>query len=167
MCVESCKNSSVVRGSFLVKPKDELFWFGRPKWILHLLQLVLIQNSFQLAFFAWSWILLQSRNGGLCHKDCDGCNCAVTLRLSNPATICTCHPDDDVQPGTRGTPTPKISKEKAKAKMIESYDGEISFGSSWRKSEPGLSIREITPVIEEDTSSSILTNLDDQHMNIS
>ena len=27
MCVESYKNSFVVRGSFLVKPNDELFWF--------------------------------------------------------------------------------------------------------------------------------------------
>ncbi|KAK8648108.1 hypothetical protein V6N13_128870 [Hibiscus sabdariffa] len=51
----SNKNSSVVRGSFVVKPNDEYFWFSRPKWLLHLLQLVMIQNSFQLAFFAWAW----------------------------------------------------------------------------------------------------------------
>ncbi|KAK8706516.1 hypothetical protein V6N13_050078 [Hibiscus sabdariffa] len=55
MCVESNKNSSVVRGSFVVNPNDEYFWFSRPKWLLHLLQLVMIQNSFQLAFFAWAW----------------------------------------------------------------------------------------------------------------
>ncbi|KAK9025397.1 hypothetical protein V6N11_038266 [Hibiscus sabdariffa] len=55
----SNKNSSVVRGSFVVKPNDEYFWFSRPKWLLHLLQLVMIQNSFQLAFFAWAWVSLQ------------------------------------------------------------------------------------------------------------
>ncbi|XP_037495755.1 MLO-like protein 12 isoform X2 [Jatropha curcas] len=55
MCMESCKNNSVIRGTFLVKPSDEYFWFHRPKLLLYLLQLILIQNSFQLAFFTWAW----------------------------------------------------------------------------------------------------------------
>ncbi|KAL4273795.1 hypothetical protein GQ457_13G006280 [Hibiscus cannabinus] len=46
MCVDSNKNSSVVRGSFVVKPNDEYFWFSRPKWLLHLLQLVMIQFQY-------------------------------------------------------------------------------------------------------------------------
>ena len=44
---------------------------------------------------------------------------------------------DDVQPaGTRSTPTPEISQEKPKPKIITRgiYDGEISFASTWRKS---------------------------------
>ncbi|XWS39382.1 hypothetical protein CRYUN_Cryun18bG0048700 [Craigia yunnanensis] len=89
-------------------------------------------------------------------------------RLSAINYSCNEITEDDVQPaGTRSTPTPEISQEKPKPKIITrgSYDGEISFGSSWRKSQPGNGIGEITPVIE-DTSSLILTNLDDQHMNI-
>ncbi|GMY10238.1 MLO-like protein 12, partial [Fagus crenata] len=55
MCMESSKENTVTRGTFLVKPSDNYFWFGRPEWLLHLLQLNLIQNSFQLAFFIWTW----------------------------------------------------------------------------------------------------------------
>ncbi|XWS54121.1 hypothetical protein CRYUN_Cryun10bG0061300 [Craigia yunnanensis] len=240
MCVESYKNSSVVRGSFLVTPNDEVFWFGRPKWLLHLLQLVLIQNSFQLAFFAWSWfeygckscfnqgtedfairivmgVIVQLLCGyltlplyALVTQMGSSMNSAIftesvarglknwhhkakvslsrgestsTKNLpdsSRPDTInatvmdaenehshfsainysCNEITEEDVQTaGTRSTPTPEISKEKAKTKIIKrgSYDGEISFGSSWRKLEPGNGIGEITPVIEEDTSSLILT----------
>ena len=43
MCTESCKENPVTRGTFLVKPSDDYFWFGRPNWLLHLLQLNLIQ----------------------------------------------------------------------------------------------------------------------------
>ncbi|KAF3444055.1 hypothetical protein FNV43_RR13745 [Rhamnella rubrinervis] len=62
MCVESFKKSPVVRGSFIVKPNDDLFWFGRPNWLLHLLQFVLIQNSFQLAFLTWTWFEFGQRS---------------------------------------------------------------------------------------------------------
>ncbi|KAJ9170897.1 hypothetical protein P3X46_018960 [Hevea brasiliensis] len=55
MCVESCKNNSVIRGTFPVKPSNEYFWFNKPKLLLYLLQFILIQNSFQLAFFTWAW----------------------------------------------------------------------------------------------------------------
>ncbi|XP_062006360.1 MLO-like protein 12 [Rosa rugosa] len=56
MCAESCKKNPVIRGSFKVELNNDLFWFGQPHWLLHLLQFVLIQNSFQLAFLTWSWI---------------------------------------------------------------------------------------------------------------
>ncbi|XP_050248403.1 MLO-like protein 12 isoform X3 [Quercus robur] len=55
MSMESCKENPVTQGTFLVKPSDDYFWFGQPNWLLHLLQLNLIQNSFQLAFFIWTW----------------------------------------------------------------------------------------------------------------
>ncbi|CAL5212805.1 unnamed protein product [Lathyrus oleraceus] len=55
MHLDSCKESSVIKGTILVKPSDEYFWFHRPEWLLHLLQIILIQNSFQLAFFTWTW----------------------------------------------------------------------------------------------------------------
>ncbi|KAH1247925.1 MLO-like protein 12 [Glycine max] len=55
MCVDSCKEKSVIKGSLLVTPSDAHFWFHRPEWLLHLLKFILIQNSFQLAFFTWTW----------------------------------------------------------------------------------------------------------------
>ncbi|XP_065875797.1 MLO-like protein 6 isoform X2 [Euphorbia lathyris] len=55
MCLESCKQSSVIQGTFLVKPSNHFFWFNRPNLLLYLIQFILIQNSFQLAFFTWGW----------------------------------------------------------------------------------------------------------------
>ncbi|CAH2047898.1 unnamed protein product [Thlaspi arvense] len=77
------EKGGVVKGTPLVQPGDHLFWFGRPRFILFLIHLVLftvynshtlllpsssgynktnekpnlcchLQNAFQLAFFAWS-----------------------------------------------------------------------------------------------------------------
>ncbi|OAY26250.1 MLO-like protein 6 isoform X2 [Manihot esculenta] len=55
MCIDSHDKSHVVRGTLLVKPSDHFFWFGRPKLLLHLIHFILFQNSFQLAFFTWTW----------------------------------------------------------------------------------------------------------------
>ncbi|KAG8501930.1 hypothetical protein CXB51_004689 [Gossypium anomalum] len=44
----------VVKGAPLVRPGDDLFWFGRPCFLLFLIHLVLFTNAFQLAFFVWS-----------------------------------------------------------------------------------------------------------------
>ncbi|XP_038689727.1 MLO-like protein 12 isoform X2 [Tripterygium wilfordii] len=55
MFLDSHDKSPVVRGTFLVRPSDHLFWFGWPKLLLHLIHFILFQNSFQLAFFAWTW----------------------------------------------------------------------------------------------------------------
>ncbi|XP_027358839.1 MLO-like protein 12 [Abrus precatorius] len=44
----------VVKGTPVVEPRDELFWFNRPGLLLFLIHLVLFQNAFQLAFFSWS-----------------------------------------------------------------------------------------------------------------
>ncbi|XP_023899807.1 MLO-like protein 12 [Quercus suber] len=52
MCLES---PQVVRGPLLVKPNDNLFWFGKPKLLLHLIHFILYQNSFQITFFTWTW----------------------------------------------------------------------------------------------------------------
>ncbi|CAN8240855.1 unnamed protein product [Cochlearia groenlandica] len=48
------KGDIVVSGMPLVQPGDHLFWFGRPRFVLFLIHLVLFTNAFQLAFFAWS-----------------------------------------------------------------------------------------------------------------
>ncbi|PQQ04905.1 Mlo-related protein [Prunus yedoensis var. nudiflora] len=49
------ERGEVVKGSPVVQPGDDLFWFNRPRLILYLINFVLFQNAFQLAFFAWSW----------------------------------------------------------------------------------------------------------------
>lgn len=45
----------VLKGVPVVQPGDHLFWFNRPRLLLYLINFVLFQNAFQLAFFAWSW----------------------------------------------------------------------------------------------------------------
>ncbi|KAJ9554923.1 hypothetical protein OSB04_009537, partial [Centaurea solstitialis] len=48
------ERGAVIKGTPLVKPTDNLFWFNRPQVLLYLIHFVLFQNAFQLAFFAWS-----------------------------------------------------------------------------------------------------------------
>ncbi|KAF8029546.1 hypothetical protein BT93_E2075 [Corymbia citriodora subsp. variegata] len=55
MCFDSNDKSNVARGTLLVKPSDHFFWFGKPKLLLHLMHFILFQNSFQVAFFTWTW----------------------------------------------------------------------------------------------------------------
>ncbi|WRX11154.1 Mlo-related protein - like 2 [Theobroma cacao] len=40
--------------------RDELFWFGRPRFLLWLIQLISFQNSFEMASFIWSLSFLQA-----------------------------------------------------------------------------------------------------------
>ncbi|XP_073158461.1 MLO-like protein 6 [Henckelia pumila] len=49
------ERGEVVKGVPVVQPGDHLFWFNRPRLILYLINFVLFQNAFQLAFFVWSW----------------------------------------------------------------------------------------------------------------
>ncbi|KAK8350242.1 hypothetical protein V6Z11_A06G198900 [Gossypium hirsutum] len=48
------ERGGVVKGTPLVEPGDELFWFGRSSFLLLLIHIVLFTNAFQLAFFVWS-----------------------------------------------------------------------------------------------------------------
>ncbi|KAL4591986.1 hypothetical protein LXL04_004963 [Taraxacum kok-saghyz] len=48
------ERGAVVKGTPLVEPTDNLFWFNRPHLLLYLIHFVLFQNAFQLTFFAWS-----------------------------------------------------------------------------------------------------------------
>ncbi|XP_035548506.1 LOW QUALITY PROTEIN: MLO-like protein 12 [Juglans regia] len=54
------------KGTPVVRPGDDLFWFGRPRLILFLIHIVLFQNAFQLAFFVWS--LYEFGKGNCFHK---------------------------------------------------------------------------------------------------
>nr|XP_009620916.1 MLO-like protein 1 [Nicotiana tomentosiformis] len=44
-----------VEGDLVVKPSDDHFWFHRPRIVLLLIHIILIQNSFEIAFFFWIW----------------------------------------------------------------------------------------------------------------
>ncbi|VFQ96609.1 unnamed protein product [Cuscuta campestris] len=48
------QRTEVVKGVVVVEPGDDLFWFNRPRLLLFLLNFVLFQNAFQLAFFSWT-----------------------------------------------------------------------------------------------------------------
>ncbi|KAK7402141.1 hypothetical protein VNO78_14168 [Psophocarpus tetragonolobus] len=48
------QKGEVVKGVPLVQPGDDLFWFNNPRLILYLINFVLFQNAFQLAFFSWA-----------------------------------------------------------------------------------------------------------------
>lgn len=49
------QGTQVVRGTPVVQPGDDLFWFNHPRLLLYLINFVLFQNAFQFAFFAWTW----------------------------------------------------------------------------------------------------------------
>uniref|UniRef100_A0A0A9CKJ7 MLO-like protein n=1 Tax=Arundo donax TaxID=35708 RepID=A0A0A9CKJ7_ARUDO len=38
-----------------IKPRDDLFWFKKPEFLLWLIHFVLFQNAFELASFFWFW----------------------------------------------------------------------------------------------------------------
>ncbi|GLJ51588.1 hypothetical protein SUGI_1096390 [Cryptomeria japonica] len=54
MALDIQDRNPAVQGALVVKPKDQLFWFGRPKLILYLIHFTLFQSAFQLAFFFWA-----------------------------------------------------------------------------------------------------------------
>ncbi|XP_040995372.1 MLO-like protein 6 [Juglans microcarpa x Juglans regia] len=55
MALRIQERGEVVKGVPVVQPGDHLFWFNRPRLLLYLINFVLFQNAFQLAFFAWAW----------------------------------------------------------------------------------------------------------------
>ncbi|XP_020976444.1 MLO-like protein [Arachis ipaensis] len=42
MCMDSVKEKAIIKGTILVKPNDDYFWFGRPEWLLYLIQFILL-----------------------------------------------------------------------------------------------------------------------------
>ncbi|KAL3520690.1 hypothetical protein ACH5RR_018839 [Cinchona calisaya] len=49
------ERGDIIQGTPVVEPGDYLFWFNRPRLLLYVIQFVLFQNAFQLAFFFFSW----------------------------------------------------------------------------------------------------------------
>ncbi|CAK9168297.1 unnamed protein product [Ilex paraguariensis] len=53
MALQIKEQNNVIKGTPLVQPNDNLFWFSHPKFVLTLLHLTLFMNAFELAFFVW------------------------------------------------------------------------------------------------------------------
>ncbi|XVF29970.1 hypothetical protein REPUB_Repub16aG0017100 [Reevesia pubescens] len=53
---EVAERHIVVEGELVVQPSDNHFWFNRPRLVLRLIHIILFQNSFEIAFFAWIWV---------------------------------------------------------------------------------------------------------------
>ncbi|KAM6551164.1 hypothetical protein CsatB_000972 [Cannabis sativa] len=80
MSLDGHDKSEVVRGTFLVRPSDHFFWLGRPRLLLHLMHFILFQNSFQLAFFAWTWYKFGLRS--CFHKETENIVIKLAMGLS-------------------------------------------------------------------------------------
>ncbi|KAM7280735.1 hypothetical protein ACFE04_007869 [Oxalis oulophora] len=46
-----------IEGELIVRLSDDHFWFGRPKIVLTLINIILFQNSVELAFFFFIWMV--------------------------------------------------------------------------------------------------------------
>ncbi|KAI3870014.1 hypothetical protein MKX03_002046 [Papaver bracteatum] len=57
MAIKLGTENAITRGTPLVHPNDELFWFGHPGFLLHFLHLTLFMNAYEIAFFLWITIL--------------------------------------------------------------------------------------------------------------
>ncbi|KAK4754569.1 hypothetical protein SAY87_002673 [Trapa incisa] len=82
MAVGIQERGDVVKGTPVVKPGDDLFWFGKPRFLLFLIHFVLFQNAFQLAFFAWSTYAFKKMNNCFHSKNAD-----IIIRLSMGVVI--------------------------------------------------------------------------------
>ncbi|KAI8573713.1 hypothetical protein RHMOL_Rhmol01G0297600 [Rhododendron molle] len=53
MALQLKDHNSVVNGTPVVQPNDNLFWFGHPEYVLTLIHYILFTNAFELAFFVF------------------------------------------------------------------------------------------------------------------
>ncbi|KAL5562848.1 hypothetical protein UlMin_032595 [Ulmus minor] len=64
-----------------VKPRDGLFWFGKPVILLRLIQFIIFQNAFEMATFIWSLWGLEQRS---CFMEN---NWMITTRLASGVIV--------------------------------------------------------------------------------
>ncbi|XP_078433980.1 MLO-like protein 1 isoform X1 [Wolffia australiana] len=50
---EVAEKHCAIEGDLVVTPSDNHFWFHKPRAVLYLIQFILFQNSFEIAFFFW------------------------------------------------------------------------------------------------------------------
>ncbi|XP_051152986.1 MLO-like protein 3 [Andrographis paniculata] len=53
MAIHLTNQNTVIRGTPLVQPNNNLFWFENPRLVLIMLHFALFMNSFEFAFFVW------------------------------------------------------------------------------------------------------------------
>ncbi|XP_024028723.1 MLO-like protein 3 [Morus notabilis] len=53
MALQIKDQNNVIIGTPLVKPNDDLFWFGKPKFVLTLIHYILFVNAYEVAFVIW------------------------------------------------------------------------------------------------------------------
>lgn len=53
MAMQVTDKNTVIRGTPLVQPNNQLFWFNRPQLVLTLIHFTLFMNAFEFAFFIW------------------------------------------------------------------------------------------------------------------
>ncbi|XP_073283014.1 MLO-like protein 3 [Primulina huaijiensis] len=53
MAMQLTNQNTVIKGSPLVQPNNNLFWFNRPQLVLTLLHFILFMNAFEFSFFIW------------------------------------------------------------------------------------------------------------------
>ncbi|XVF78283.1 hypothetical protein PTKIN_Ptkin14bG0119300 [Pterospermum kingtungense] len=54
LALENAEITGYFTGTKL-RPRDELFWFKKPEWLLSLIHFILFQNAFELASYFWFW----------------------------------------------------------------------------------------------------------------
>ncbi|MCO5607140.1 hypothetical protein L7F22_061333 [Adiantum nelumboides] len=62
MATQITDKHAVVMGMPLVKPSDNLFWFSRPRLILHCLHFILFQNALEISFDIWAAVSFPPHN---------------------------------------------------------------------------------------------------------
>ncbi|KAI5061834.1 hypothetical protein GOP47_0022373 [Adiantum capillus-veneris] len=62
MAIQMADQHAVVLGMPLVKPNDNLFWFARPRFILHCLHFILFQNALEISFDIWAAVSFPPHN---------------------------------------------------------------------------------------------------------
>lgn len=53
MAMQLTNQNIVIKGTPLVQPNNNLFWFNRPQLVLTLLHFTLFMNAFEMSFFIW------------------------------------------------------------------------------------------------------------------
>ncbi|KAK8685466.1 hypothetical protein V6N13_041467 [Hibiscus sabdariffa] len=81
MALQINNQNTVIRGTPVVQPNDQLFWFGRPRFVLTLVHLTLFVNAFELAFFIW--VSVEFGLGSCYHEH----TTIVIIRVVLPITV--------------------------------------------------------------------------------
>ncbi|KAL4298176.1 hypothetical protein GQ457_12G010090 [Hibiscus cannabinus] len=81
MALQINNQNTVIRGTPVVQLNDQLFWFGRPRFVLTLVHFTLFVNAFELAFFIW--VSVEFGLGSCYHEH----TAIVIIRVVLPITV--------------------------------------------------------------------------------